>query len=123
MGRDLLLGLVGKHNAENAVAALEAATALGANEEECVAMIEAALPVPGRLEPVQRKPFLVLVDYAHTDDGLDKALRAAREVTRGNLHVVFGCGGDRDRTKRPRMGRVGRALDGVRDRNERQSAR
>ncbi len=57
---------------------------------------------PGRLQPVDRsQPFAVLVDYAHTDDALTKALTALRPLTKGKLRVLFGCGGDRDRTKRP----------------------
>lgn len=104
--REVALGLVGRHNAENAAAALETACALGADPAEAVLLIEHAVPARGRLEPIQRRPFLVLVDYAHTDDGLDQALRATREVTKGSVFLVFGCGGERDRTKRPRMGRV-----------------
>jgi UDP-N-acetylmuramoyl-L-alanyl-D-glutamate--2,6-diaminopimelate ligase len=103
-GRQVRVPLVGRHNAENSAAALEAACALGADPDECVAALAGVLPVRGRLQPVQTRPFLVLVDYAHTDDGLEKVLRAAREVTPGRLHAVFGCGGDRDRSKRPRMG-------------------
>ena len=92
-GREVALRLVGRHNAENAVAALEAAHALGADPDESVRLISRALPARGRLEPIQRSPFLVLVDYAHTDDGLEQALRATREMTDGSVVVVFGCGG------------------------------
>jgi UDP-N-acetylmuramoyl-L-alanyl-D-glutamate--2,6-diaminopimelate ligase len=105
-GREVTTPLIGRHNAENAVAALEAACAIGAEPDEAVAALRGALPARGRLEAVQQEPFLVLVDYAHTDDALAKALRTVREVTRGAVHLVFGCGGDRDRTKRPRMGAV-----------------
>ena len=103
-GRRVRVPLVGRHNAENAAAALEAACALGADPAEAVAALAGVLPARGRLETVQRHPFLVVVDYAHTDDALEKVLRTLREVVAGRIHVVFGCGGDRDRTKRPRMG-------------------
>jgi UDP-N-acetylmuramoyl-L-alanyl-D-glutamate--2,6-diaminopimelate ligase len=113
-GREVWTPLVGRHNAENAAAALEAACALGVDPAEAAAALRGVLPARGRLEPVQQKPFLVLVDYAHTDDALEKALATVREVTRGSVHLVFGCGGDRDRTKRPRMGAVaGRRADHV----------
>ncbi len=105
-GREVWTPLVGRHNAENAAAALEAACALGVEPAEAVEALKGALPARGRLEPVQQEPFLVLVDYAHTDDALEKALTTVREVTRGSVHLVFGCGGDRDKTKRPRMGAV-----------------
>jgi UDP-N-acetylmuramoyl-L-alanyl-D-glutamate--2,6-diaminopimelate ligase len=105
-GREVWMPLVGRHNAENAAAALEAACALGVEPAEAAEALKGALPARGRLEAVQHEPFLVLVDYAHTDDALEKALATVREVTRGSVHLVFGCGGDRDRTKRPRMGAV-----------------
>ena len=67
--------------------------------------------MPGRLERIDAgQDFTVLVDYAHTEDALSRALTAARELTPGRLVVVFGCGGDRDRTKRPKMGRVAASL-------------
>jgi UDP-N-acetylmuramoyl-L-alanyl-D-glutamate--2,6-diaminopimelate ligase len=105
-GHAVRVPLLGRHNAENTAAALEAACALGADPAEAIAQLAGVLPVRGRLEPVQREPFSVIVDYAHTDDALDKALRAVRGFTEGRVILVFGCGGDRDRTKRPRMGRV-----------------
>jgi UDP-N-acetylmuramoyl-L-alanyl-D-glutamate--2,6-diaminopimelate ligase len=75
--------------------------------EAIVAGVEALTRVPGRLEPVDvGQPFAVLVDYAHTDHALVNVLEAVRALTRGRLILVFGCGGDRDRTKRPRMGAV-----------------
>ncbi len=105
-GRKVSLPLVGRHNAENAAAALETAVALGADEEELMVSLQGVLPARGRLETVQVDPFLVVVDYAHTDDALENALRAVRDVARGMVILVFGCGGDRDRSKRPRMGAV-----------------
>jgi len=105
-GHEAFVPFVGRHNAENAAAALEAACALGADPHEALAMLAKAVAARGRLEVVATEPTLVLVDYAHTDDALLQAIRAVREVTTGRVIVVFGCGGDRDRSKRPRMGAV-----------------
>ena len=70
--------------------------------------------MPGRLEKVDAgQDFVVLVDYAHTEDALERVLVTAREFTPGRLITVFGCGGDRDKTKRPRMGRVAARLSDI----------
>jgi UDP-N-acetylmuramoyl-L-alanyl-D-glutamate--2,6-diaminopimelate ligase len=103
--------LPGLFNVENVLAAVAATRSL----DVPAATIAEALPafgrVPGRFEPVDEgQKFGVLVDYAHTPDSLENVLRAAREVTRGRLHVVFGAGGDRDRGKRPLMGAAARRL-------------
>jgi UDP-N-acetylmuramoyl-L-alanyl-D-glutamate--2,6-diaminopimelate ligase len=99
--------LVGRFNVDNALAAAAVALAGGVPFDVVVAGIEAPLVVPGRFETVDGgQPFTVLVDYAHTPDALARVLDAARPVARGRLLVVFGCGGDRDRDKRPLMGRV-----------------
>ena len=103
--------LPGLFNVENVLAAVAAARSL---DVPAVTIAE-ALPsfgrVPGRFEPVDEgQEFGVLVDYAHTPDSLENVLRAAREVTRGRLHVVFGAGGDRDRGKRPLMGAAAQRL-------------
>ena len=99
--------LVGEHNLSNILAAAAAALALGLPRDAIEAGIEALEGVPGRLEPVDGEAgFHVLVDYAHTDDALRNVLRCLRPLVPGRLITVFGCGGDRDRTKRPRMGRV-----------------
>ena len=112
-GQDVHLSLVGRFNAANALAAGEAALLLGAGVSEVVAGLESASPVPGRFEVVESdSPFTVVVDYAHTPDGLSQALAAARELVAGSgsLRVVFGCGGDRDSAKRPLMGQVAATL-------------
>jgi UDP-N-acetylmuramoyl-L-alanyl-D-glutamate--2,6-diaminopimelate ligase len=97
--------LPGLFNVSNALAATAAAVQLGVAFEDAVAALADAERVPGRLEPVDEgQDFAVLVDYAHTPDSLENVLRAARELTSGRLHVVFGAGGDRDREKRPLMG-------------------
>ena len=108
-GQDVHLSLIGRFNAANAVAAAETALLLGARVSEVVAGLESASSVPGRFEVVESdRPFIVVVDYAHTPDGLVQALTAARELVAGSgcLRVVFGCGGDRDPGKRPLMGRA-----------------
>lgn len=112
-GQDVRLPLIGRFNAANALAAAEAALLLGASTSEVVAGLEAAAPVPGRFETIEADaPFTVVVDYAHTPDGLAQVLAAARELVAGSgsLRVVFGCGGDRDSGKRPKMGRVAAEL-------------
>jgi UDP-N-acetylmuramoyl-L-alanyl-D-glutamate--2,6-diaminopimelate ligase len=99
--------LVGRHNVENALAAAAAALALGLPAAAIVTGLQGLAAVPGRLEPVEcGQGFRVLVDYAHTPDALEKVLDLLRPLTRGRLIVVFGCGGDRDRSKRPLMGRA-----------------
>jgi UDP-N-acetylmuramoyl-L-alanyl-D-glutamate--2,6-diaminopimelate ligase len=103
--------LRGEFNVYNVLGALAAARALGVPVATCVEAIATAGQVPGRFETVDEgQPFAVLVDYAHTPDSLENVLRAARGLTDGRLHVVFGCGGDRDRGKRPIMGEIARRL-------------
>ena len=104
-GQDVDLPLGGRHNVSNAIAAATAAEALGIDRSIVAAGLRAAPPVPGRWELVEGdQPFTVVVDYAHTPDGLTQVLDAARGVVGDRrVVVVFGCGGDRDRAKRPRM--------------------
>jgi UDP-N-acetylmuramoyl-L-alanyl-D-glutamate--2,6-diaminopimelate ligase len=102
---DARIQLPGLFNVSNALAAVAACIELGVSLHDAVAALADAERVPGRLEPVDEgQDFAVLVDYAHTPDSLENVLRAARELTGGTLHVVFGAGGDRDRDKRPLMG-------------------
>jgi len=111
--RTVRLRLAGHFNVANALSALAAADALGLDLDTGVAGLAELSGVPGRFERVDAgQPFTVLVDYAHTPDSLDNVLRAARAVTEQRLIVVFGCGGDRDRAKRPLMGEIaGRLAD------------
>ncbi len=103
--------LVGRANLSNIMAAVGPAVGLGIAREKIEAGIAALQAVPGRFERVDEgQPFLVVVDYAHTDDALRNVLSAAREFTRDRLIVVFGCGGERDRTKRPLMGEAAGSL-------------
>jgi UDP-N-acetylmuramoyl-L-alanyl-D-glutamate--2,6-diaminopimelate ligase len=103
--------LPGGFNVANALGALVAALMLGADAAGAAAALGRAAAPPGRFEPVDEgQPFAVLVDYAHTPDSLENVLRAARRLTPGRLIVVFGAGGDRDRDKRPKMGRAGAEL-------------
>jgi UDP-N-acetylmuramoyl-L-alanyl-D-glutamate--2,6-diaminopimelate ligase len=101
------LGMVGPFNVMNALGAAALMTELGYDADTVRRGLESLHGVPGRMERVDRgQPFSVLVDYAHTPDALERVLLAAREATTGRLTAVFGCGGDRDRTKRPIMGRL-----------------
>ncbi len=103
--------LSGRPNLMNILGAVAAAQGLGVNAEKIREGIASLRSVPGRFERVEaEQPFLVIVDYAHTDDALRNVLTTARELTRGRLIVVFGCGGDRDRSKRALMGEAAGSL-------------
>ena len=109
-GREYLvrMPLVGDFNVYNALAALGAAEAVGVNFREAVTNLKSAPQVPGRLERVseEQERFQVYVDYAHTPDAIVNALKAIRALRPNRLITVFGCGGDRDRSKRPLMARA-----------------
>jgi UDP-N-acetylmuramoyl-L-alanyl-D-glutamate--2,6-diaminopimelate ligase len=93
-----------RFNIENALAVFGALLGLGYSAADAVCALKAVSGAPGRFEAVSNnKGFTVLVDYAHTPDALEKVLQSARELTKGRLICVFGCGGDRDKTKRPKM--------------------
>jgi UDP-N-acetylmuramoyl-L-alanyl-D-glutamate--2,6-diaminopimelate ligase len=110
-GIPIALRLGGRFNVANAVAAAATARELGVPGDAIAEGLAAVASVPGRFEPVDvGQGFAVLVDYAHTPDGLEQALRAARELAARHLIVVFGAGGDRDHAKRPLMGAVASRL-------------
>lgn len=104
------LPLLGDYNVANALGAAAAALALGRSFGEVVERLHNSPQVPGRMELLVDQPFVVLRDYAHTPDALERALSALRPLTTGRLLVVFGCGGDRDTGKRPVMGRIATEL-------------
>jgi UDP-N-acetylmuramoyl-L-alanyl-D-glutamate--2,6-diaminopimelate ligase len=106
--------LVGEHNLDNLLTTLAIVDALGLDPERAALALELAPPIPGRLERCDEPgdDILVLVDYAHTPDALRRVLEAVRRLTTGQVRCVFGCGGDRDPDKRPKMGRaVGELAD------------
>jgi UDP-N-acetylmuramoyl-L-alanyl-D-glutamate--2,6-diaminopimelate ligase len=106
---EVALPLPGRFNVENALCAIACAVALGIGLGDAVTALADAERVPGRFEPVDEgQPFAVLVDYAHTPEALENVLVSARQITAtdGRLVCVFGCGGDRDRDKRPLMGAI-----------------
>jgi UDP-N-acetylmuramoyl-L-alanyl-D-glutamate--2,6-diaminopimelate ligase len=102
----VMLPLLGDFNVSNALAASACALALGLPLAQVVARLAQSPQVPGRMEKLSDRPCVVLRDYAHTPDALERALATLRPLTRGRLVVLFGCGGDRDRGKRPIMGRI-----------------
>lgn len=117
--RPVHLSLVGRYNVHNALAAVAASVSLGSPLDTAVRGVESLAGVPGRLERVTEHssgeltsahPFSVFVDFAHTEDALRNVLGAIRPLTKGRLIVLFGCGGDRDRTKRPKMGALAARL-------------
>ena len=105
--REVCLPIGGSYAVVNALAAIAAASELGVPDERIVAGCATVQTVPGRFESVTNSSDIdVVVDYAHTPEGLEGLLMSAREITRGGLIVVFGCGGDRDSAKRPSMGEI-----------------
>lgn len=111
-GQQVRVGLGGRFNLSNSLAAATALSVLGHAPADIAAALGETTPVPGRFEPVVvGQDFIVIVDFAHTPDALHEVLTAAREVAgTGRVIVVFGCGGDRDRSKRPEMGAVAAQL-------------
>lgn len=102
---DLTLKITGEFNVYNVMTAVASMLAENIPQEDIVAVLDGFDGVPGRFQLVEAgQPYTVIVDYAHTPDGLENVLHTAREITRGKLWVVFGCGGDRDNKKRPIMG-------------------
>ncbi len=101
--------LFGEHNLSNILAAVSAALSVGSSINAVENAVSGFTSVPGRLERIENPfGFQVLVDYAHTPDALKNVLLAVKPLTAGKVILVFGCGGDRDRTKRPKMGVIGR---------------
>lgn len=105
------LHMTGMFNVYNAIAAASCAMVLGVSPEDIKAGLETIQNVPGRIEMLPTgTPYRVILDYAHAPDALDNILRTCRTFTKGRLIALFGCGGDRDRGKRPIMGRIGGEL-------------
>jgi UDP-N-acetylmuramoyl-L-alanyl-D-glutamate--2,6-diaminopimelate ligase len=102
--------LLGLYNVSNCLAAAGLCLAAGFDAETIATGISALGTIPGRLEKIDAGDFSVIIDYAHTDDALKNVLMTLKPLCKGKLLVVFGCGGDRDRTKRPRMARVAEEL-------------
>jgi len=113
--RSIHLPLIGRHNVSNTLAAAATAHALGIDPDAIVSGLEGLTSVPGRMQRVEQPgcPFSVVVDYAHTDAALESAVTTLRPLTEGRLICVFGCGGDRDRGKRPRMAEAASRADVV----------
>ena len=107
-GREAWTGLIGQHNAYNLLALYSTAVELGAAPEEVLVAVSTLRPAPGRLENMKGpKDISVIIDYAHTPDALENVLKTLREIgSDRELICVFGCGGDRDKTKRPEMGLI-----------------
>jgi len=107
---ELPSNVVGKFNRENAGLAYGICKALNIPEEKIIEGLQNFKGVCGRMEVVYNKDFKIIIDYAHTPDGIENILRTAREFAKGKLKILFGCGGDRDNTKRPIMGKIASEL-------------
>jgi UDP-N-acetylmuramoyl-L-alanyl-D-glutamate--2,6-diaminopimelate ligase len=104
--------LIGMHNAYNLLAIYTTAVTLGATKEEALRAISTLAPAPGRLENIKGpRDISVIIDYAHTPDALENVLKTLREIAPDRqLICLFGCGGNRDRSKRPEMGKIAQKL-------------
>ncbi len=111
----VMLPIPGKFTVYNALTVLGIALNLGISLEDAAAALKTAKGVKGRVEvvPTPGKPYTVLIDYAHTPDGLENVLSAMKDLCKGRLISVFGCGGDRDPMKRPIMGRIGTEISDI----------
>ena len=111
-GQEVWSGLIGQHNAYNLLALYTTAVTLGAKAEEVLIALSALKPAPGRLENIRGpKDISVIIDYAHTPDALENVLGTLREIApQQELICLFGCGGDRDKTKRPEMAQVAQKM-------------
>jgi len=108
---DIRSPLIGQHNVYNILASAACGIAMGMSHEKIAQAIESVRSLPGRLEKIDcGQDFSVFVDYAHTENGIENALKALRELKPNRLITVFGCGGDRDKSKRPGMGKVSSRL-------------
>ena len=105
--------LLGLYNVSNCLAAAGLCLAAGLDLDTVAAGLSALKGIPGRLEKIDGGSFYVIIDYAHTDDALKNVLSTLKPLCKGKLRVVFGCGGDRDKTKRPRMAKVAEELGDV----------
>lgn len=107
---DVHTNLIGRFNVYNVLTAISACLSEGVSMETILEALRDFHAVPGRFELVNEgQPFTVVVDYAHTPDGLENILKTAQEICKNRIIAVFGCGGDRDKMKRPIMGRIGAA--------------
>lgn len=111
-GRECILNMPGLHNVSNSVAALESLSALDEDMDLCIKKLAKISPIAGRFEiiPGNKKSGTVIVDYAHSPAALETALKSARTITDSKIILVFGCGGERDKQKRPQMGEIGSQL-------------
>ncbi|MFW5998591.1 MAG: UDP-N-acetylmuramoyl-L-alanyl-D-glutamate--2,6-diaminopimelate ligase [Bacillota bacterium] len=106
--KNINIKLTGRFNVYNALAGITTGKALGLSKDNIKTGLEEMEGVPGRFELIdENQNFGVIVDYAHTPDGMENVLQTAREITNNNIIIVFGCGGDRDKGKRPLMGKIG----------------
>ena len=111
--KPMKLNLTGEFNVYNALGAISAGIAEGVAIDKIITALESFDSVPGRFQRVGGKDIAVIVDYAHTPDGVENALKTARKIAKNRVIAIFGCGGDRDRTKRPIMGRIAATLADV----------